>query len=299
MSWQQLRLVTSQPHAETVSEALQDLGALSITYLDNQDSPQFEAHRGEVKLWPETHVMALFPAAFDMEIILAALSRALPAPTYHELQHIKYELLEDKDWQHEWKNYFKPLTFGNKIHICPSWYTPEKDLACTLMLDPGMAFGTGTHETTQLMLEWLADTALEERCVIDYGCGSGILAMAAAKLDATHVIAIDNDPQAVSTTADNARQNHIPATILTCYCTGEYPEDLQADIILANILANPLKQLAPHLISLLKPGGDLVLSGLLSDQAEELESVYQPQIEFISRETKGDWLRLVGKKITQ
>lgn len=299
MTWQQLRLVTNQPHAELVAEALQNLGALSITYLDNQDSPQFEANRGEVNLWPETNIMALFPAEFDMEIILAALRKQVPAETQPALQQAKYELLEDKDWQHEWKTYFKPLTFGDKIHICPSWYTPEADHRCTLMLDPGMAFGTGTHETTQLMLEWLAATPLEGSVVIDYGCGSGILAMAAAKLDAKTVVAIDNDPQAVTTTEQNARENHIPASLLSCYCTGEYPKDLQANIILANILANPLKQLASHLISLLTPNGYLVLSGLLANQAEELESVYQPHIEFISREIKGDWLRLVGKKIAQ
>ncbi|MFI3247474.1 MAG: 50S ribosomal protein L11 methyltransferase, partial [Ferrimonas sp.] len=205
------------------------------------------------------------------------------------------EALEDKDWEREWMDHFHPMKFGHRLWICPSWReAPEPD-AVNVLLDPGLAFGTGTHPTTALCLQWLDSLDLTNKQVVDFGCGSGILAIAAIKLGAADVVGLDIDPQALTASADNAERNGIKDK-LTVYLPKDQPQDLQADVVVANILAGPLRELAPVISALVKPGGQLALSGLLQEQAEELRTIYSQWFTLNPTTIEGDWCRLDGQK---
>lgn len=271
------------------SELLSELGALAVTLQDAADQPLYEPPLGSTPLWERTDVVALFEANANIESVLDVLRSTFPA---HAPLRYTVTQVEDRDWQRECLDQFKPLKFGERLWVCPSWHeTPEPD-AANIILDPGLAFGTGTHPTTALCLEWLDAHDVHGLDVLDYGCGSGILALAAAKLGAVKVWAVDHDPQALTATRANAVQNGLGATILTMA-----PEQLpavQADLILANILANVLGDLAARFAGLLKPGGRLVLSGILFEQAEQLVQAYRPWFEVrIWREREG-WVCLEG-----
>ena len=270
MPWIQLKLNTTGANAEDLSDALMEAGAVSITFQDTHDTPVFEPLPGETRLWGDTDVIGLFDAETDMNDVVAILENhpLLGAGFAH-----KIEQLEDKDWEREWMDNFHPMRFGERLWICPSWRDVPDENAVNVMLDPGLAFGTGTHPTTSLCLQWLDSLDLTGKTVIDFGCGSGILAIAALKLGAAKAIGIDIDPQAIQASRDNAERNGV-SDRLELYLPKDQPEEMKADVVVANILAGPLRELAPLISVLPVSGGLLGLSGILASQAESVCEAY-------------------------
>lgn len=292
MAWVQIRLNSTDQHAERISDFLDDIGAVSVTFMDSQDTPIFEPLPGETRLWGNTDVVALFDAETDMQEIVAMLQQSgVIEPDFA----YKIEQIEDKDWEREWMDNFHPMLFGKRLWICPSWRDVPDPNAVNVMLDPGLAFGTGTHPTTALCLQWLDSLDLTGKTVIDFGCGSGILAIAALKLGAKSAIGIDIDPQAILASRNNAEANGV-ADNLQLFLANDQPQDLQADVVVANILAGPLKELAPHIITLVKPQGDLGLSGILATQADAVCEAYQTAFALDPVVEKEEWCRITGKK---
>lgn len=272
---------------------LEKLGALSITLEDAQDQPFFEPAPGEIPLWDKIQVTALFEEDVDPHLV-RAMMHSLDGL---KLENWRQERLEDEDWERRWMDEFSPLHFGGNLWVCPSWLEPPDPSAINLMLDPGLAFGSGTHETTALCLEWLAENRPERKSVIDYGCGSGILAIAALKLGATKAVGIDIDPQAVTASHDNALKNQIPANRLEVF-EPQASSTKPAQLVLANILSGPLVELAPTLAGLTEEGGTIVLSGILKEQAGTVAAAYTPNFELDPVAIKGDWCRISGHKKT-
>jgi ribosomal protein L11 methyltransferase len=231
MPWQQLTLYTTKEHAEAISEQLETLGAASVTMQDAADQPLYEPPPGATPLWQMTNVVGLFDDSFDMNALLEQLRDGLDG----ELPEIRIEELEDQDWERAWMDDFKPMQFGERLWIVPSWTEAPDTGGVNILLDPGLAFGTGTHPTTRLCLEWLDGHPIAGKTVIDYGCGSGILAIGAALLGAATVIGVDTDPQAITASDENARRNNISEKI-HAYLPGHEPKE-SADLLLANILA--------------------------------------------------------------
>lgn len=290
MAWIQLRIHTGKQEAELLSDLLMELGSVSITFEDGKDEPIFEPKLGETPLWSDTIVIALFDASTDLSPIIEIVKMQSYLGdnfTY------KIEQIEDKDWVREWMDAFHPIKFGEKLWICPSWREiPDPD-AVNVILDPGLAFGTGTHPTTALCLEWLDSLEITDKNVVDFGCGSGILSVAALKLGAKQVTGIDIDYQAIEASKANAERNNV-SDKLALYLPQDQPQNLQADVLVANILAGPLRELAPLIAELVKPCGKLALSGLLREQAEEISSFYSQWFYMDEPCHKGDWTRLCG-----
>ena len=294
MAWIQIRLNSTDRKAEQISDYLEEIGAVSVTFMDSQDTPIFEPLPGETRLWGNTDVVALFDAETDMAQILRLLRQE---KHLDENTAYKIEQIEDKDWEREWMDNFHPMRFGKRLWICPSWReVPEPD-AVNVMLDPGLAFGTGTHPTTALCLEWLDSLDLRGKTVIDFGCGSGILAIAALKLGAQSAVGIDIDPQAILASRNNAEQNGV-ADRLRLFLSDEKPSDLKADVVVANILAGPLKELYPLISQLVKPQGALGLSGILATQAESVCETYQQSFNLDAVQEREEWCRITGKALT-
>lgn len=254
--------------------------------------PLFSNHcRGNSPLG-DTDVIGLYDAETDMKLVIAQLENSpLLAPGFVH----KIEQIEDKDWEREWMDNFHPMRFGQRLWICPSWRDVPDPTAVNVMLDPGLAFGTGTHPTTSLCLEWLDGLDLEGKTVIDFGCGSGILAIAALKLGAAHAIGIDIDPQAILASRDNAERNGVSER-LSLYLPKDQPQDLQADVVVANILAGPLRELAPMISVLPRVGGHLGLSGVLASQAESVADAYRADFNIDPVAEKDEWCRITGVK---
>ncbi len=219
MPWIQLKLNATSENAEMIGELLMDNGALSATFTDSHDTPIFEPAPGETRLWGDTDITGLYEADTDMTLVVAALNNS---PLLNENFALKIEQLEDKDWEREWMENFHPMQFGERLWICPSWKPVPDPSAVNVMLDPGLAFGTGTHPTTALCLKWLDAQNLQDKVVIDFGCGSGILAIAALKLGAKRVIGIDIDHQAITASRDNAERNNV-SDQLELYLPGDMP----------------------------------------------------------------------------
>lgn len=292
MAWVQIRINSTNQQAESLSDALEELGAVSVTFVDSQDTPIFEPLPGETRLWGNTDVVGLFDAETDMQQIYQQL---IMNNVINENCAYKIEQIEDKDWEREWMDNFHPMQFGKRLWICPSWRPVPDENAVNVMLDPGLAFGTGTHPTTALCLQWLDGLDLANKTVIDFGCGSGILAIAALKLGAKQAIGIDIDPQAIQASRDNAERNGV-SDRLSLFLAKDQPENLQADIVVANILAGPLKELATPIIQLLKKNGHLGLSGILTSQAESVCQAYQHSINLDDVTEKDEWCRITGNK---
>ena len=290
MSWLQLKIHSQRPNAEAIEDALLAAGAASVTMEDNADQPILEPGVGETPLWDDIKVTGLFAAETDttQATVIATASYGDSLPSY------RWEILEDKDWERAWMDNYQPMQFGDNFWVCPSWLEPPKPDAVNLLLDPGLAFGTGTHPTTALCLQWLGQADVKDKIVIDYGCGSGILGIAALLLGAKKVIAVDNDPQALIATIDNAQNNHIKPKKISTYLPEDTP-NIKADIVLANILAGPLTELAETLHQHCEPNADIVLSGLLDIQAENLSSHYQQWFEMDPASNQDGWMRLTGK----
>lgn len=295
MPWIQLRIPADSDTADQLEDLLMALGADAVSMEDAADEPLFEPDPGTTPLWQETRVTGLFDAGRDIEQLCAEIRDGWHQQTQQSLPEIDIELVEDKDWARAWMDDFKPLKFGERLWIVPSWHEAPDPDAANLSLDPGLAFGTGTHATTALCLEWLDQHPIAGRQVIDYGCGSGILGLAALLLNARHVIGVDTDPQALEASRDNARRNGIADDRLDLYLPGDEPE-LQAEVMLANILAQPLIMLAPKLAAKVMPRGDLVLSGILPHQAREVMEAYEPWFVMDEPEQREEWIRLTGRR---
>ena len=291
MSWQQIKVNVDAQDAETVGDFLIENNAQAVTFVDAKDTPIFEPKPGEILLWPSTQVIGLYPAQADMTDLIDNLASM---PCFNTSFHYALDQLEDKDWEREWMDNFHPMQFGERLWICPSWREiPEPD-AINIMLDPGLAFGTGTHPTTSLCLKWLDAQDLEQKSIVDFGCGSGILALAALLLGAKHAVGIDIDPQALLASRQNAEKNAVEAR-LSLYLPPEQPA-VEVDIVMANILAGPIKELHQVITDFCLPGGKLMLSGILDCQAEEVLAVYQDNFDFDPVAVEGEWVRLTGTK---
>ncbi|ABO22203.1 50S ribosomal protein L11 methyltransferase [Shewanella loihica] len=292
MAWIQLKIDTDNQHAEQLSDMLMELGSLSITYEDGKDTPIYEPNLGETPLWSHTVITALFEADYDLAPVVEMLK--LQPYLGADFSH-KIEQVEDKDWEREWMDNFHPIQFGRRLWICPSWREVPDPEAVNVMLDPGLAFGTGTHPTTALCLEWLDGLDLQGKEAIDFGCGSGILAVAALKLGAAKVTGIDIDYQAIDASKANAERNQV-ADKLDLYLPEDQPADLKAEVLVANILAGPLRELAPLIAEKVQPGGLLALSGLLKEQADEISQHYAQWFDMDAPVHKEDWSRLTGRR---
>ncbi|MDJ0877632.1 MAG: 50S ribosomal protein L11 methyltransferase [Halieaceae bacterium] len=286
MAWLQVRLNTRADLAPAAENLLLELGAVSVTLQDNADQPLFAGAEPEEKLWQETRVSGLFPADTD----LAQLRADLPEPYRGAVQ---VEILEDKDWEREWMQHYQPRQFADGLWLCPSWLTPPDPDAVNIMLDPGLAFGTGTHPTTAMCLGEIAARLNPGARVVDFGCGSGVLGIAALLLGAADLLATDTDPQALAATWANAERNQVGAGSLTVCHPDKLVGDEQADLVVANILAGPLCELAPVLTAMLTPGATLLLSGILREQVDMVRSAYSLDLG-IAREEDG-WVALVGR----
>ncbi len=294
MTWIQVKIQTQRDQTEQVENLLSELGSPAIMLLDAGDQPLLEPPPGATPLWDSVWVQGLFSAESDMDALLEFLAQQLDG----QITTLRAEVLEDKDWERAWMDHYHPMAFGKRLWVVPSWTPPPCPDAVNLLLDPGLAFGTGTHATTSLCLNWLDSLELSDKTVMDYGCGSGILAIAALLLGARHAIAVDNDPQALLSTQENARRNGV-LDRLVVYLPEEVPDELKTscDVVVANILAKPLIHLAELLCGYLRPLGELALSGLIRSQVEDVSCAYNPWIQFSSPEFRDeDWCRLQGKR---
>ncbi|XKM14032.1 50S ribosomal protein L11 methyltransferase [Orbaceae bacterium ac157xtp] len=292
MPWIQIKINTTNQQAESISELLEESGAVSVTFQDTYDTPVFEPLPGETRLWGNTDVIGLYEADVDTAYLIKTLKNS---PLFTDDLPYKIEQLEDKDWEREWMDNFHPMQFGERLWICPSWRPIPDPNAVNVMLDPGLAFGTGTHPTTALCLQWLDGLDLTDKTIIDYGCGSGILAIAALKLGAKKAIGIDIDPQALQASKDNAQRNQVDDR-LSLYLAKDIPDNLLADIVVANILAGPLKELEPNISILVKPQGLLGLSGILESQSQSVCDAYQTHFKLDKVAIKEEWCRITGVK---
>ncbi|WP_439860782.1 50S ribosomal protein L11 methyltransferase [Pseudomonas sp. MBLB4136] len=289
MPWLQVRLAITPEQAETYEDALLEVGAVSVTFMDAEDQPIFEPDLGTTPLWSHTHLLALFEADTDADSLIAHL-QLLTGGTLPEHQ---LERIEDQDWERSWMDNFQPMRFGRRLWIVPSWHAAPEPDAVNLLLDPGLAFGTGTHPTTALCLEWLDAQELTDCNVLDFGCGSGILAIAALLLGAPQAVGTDIDPQALEASRDNAGRNGIAPERFALYLPADLPPQ-PAEVVVANILAGPLVALAPQITSLVKPGGRLALSGILAEQADEVRAAYSDAFVLEPTASKEGWVRISG-----
>ncbi|ARD44660.1 50S ribosomal protein L11 methyltransferase [Colwellia sp. PAMC 21821] len=290
MPWIQLRLSADEETAEKYSDWLSACGAQAVTFIDAKDTPIYEPLPGdEVIYWNNTVVMGLYDAGHDMDKVLNYLKGIHPDKAN---MAYKLEQLEDKDWEREWMDNFHPMKFGQRLWVCPSWREVPDPSAVNVMLDPGLAFGTGTHPTTALCLTWLDGLDLEGKTVVDFGCGSGILSLAALKLGAKKVIGIDIDPQALQASLENAKRNQCEDR-LELFLPKDQPE-FKADVVVANILAGPLRELAPVIIEYVASKGVLALSGVLEEQAEQLQTIYGEFCQMDPITIQDEWVRLSG-----
>jgi len=297
MPFLELTLTIRSEQQPRVEEALEDIGALSVTLQDaDAETPDeqaiFEPGVGELPLWPTITLNALFDEHTDRRGLTEALGELLP---WLEPDQVQYRDIADQDWERAWMDTFKPMQFGRRLWIYP-WNIepPADDDAVVVRLDPGLAFGSGTHPTTALCLEWLDAQALQGRSVIDYGCGSGILAIAALKLGAASAVGVDNDPQALTASADNAERNEV-AERLALFLPEDHDVE-PADVFVANILAGPLAELAPTFAAAAKPGAPFAISGILKGQEDELLERYAEWFEELRADTREDWVRISGRR---
>jgi ribosomal protein L11 methyltransferase len=290
MPWLQLSIEVPADQAEIASEAFSATGALSVTVLDAGDEPLLEPAPGETPLWSSNRIVALFDPETDVVQVEARLRDALPG----ESIHCQQERLEDQDWSNTWRDDFSAMQFGRRLWVCPVGELPPDPEAVVVQMDPGLAFGTGTHVTTGFCLEWLDEHPPAGKQVLDYGCGSGILAIAACKLGADRVYAVDIDPQALQATRDNAARNGVEGRLEVLH-----PDELGAapvDVVMANILANPLIELAGALAERVRHGGHLIMTGILGEQGAAVMAAYQDWFDFRAPVLRDEWVLLEGVK---
>lgn len=295
MAWQQLTIATREEDAAVFEQLLEQLGALSITFTDGADQPIYEPPLETTPLWNQTCVTGLFEETTDLS----------DATNFFETQiadsapwKISLERLEDQVWERVWLANFKPIQFANNFWICSTEHQlpnhVELSQATVLRLDPGLAFGTGTHPTTALCLEWLSAQTLTDKNIVDFGCGSGILAIAAILVGAKNASCIDIDPQALTATLDNADKNNVNEQIHV-FNADNYPNQ-PSELVLANILAEPLISLSKQISQLVKPEGTLILSGILGEQVDQVKACYQDSFVFETTRLKDNWACLIAVK---
>ncbi|WP_306602790.1 50S ribosomal protein L11 methyltransferase [Azonexus sp.] len=295
MAWQNVSFLTDAAKADPICDALIEIGALSASIEDADagtpdEQPQF-GEPGSVNTpgWTHSRVVALFEPDADVAAMLAAAAEQLGLP---EVPTFTVDAVEEQNWVQLTQSQFDPIRVSGRLWIVPSWHESPDPAAINLILDPGMAFGTGSHPTTRLCLEWLERTVKPGDSVLDYGCGSGILAIAAAKLGAARVAGVDIDPQAVEAANANAERNAVSAEFSDSAAplAGEY------DVVVANILSNPLRVLAAAICAHVRSGGSLALSGILREQADEIIAVYAPWIALEVADVREDWVCLSGRR---
>lgn len=294
MAWQSLKISADETSAEILSDALMELGALAASIEDAHEGTQasqpiFGEPGAQAGVWHNSIVSALFPAHTDLAEVVAAAAQAAqlaPIPPYTT------EIVEEQDWVRLTQSQFDPIQISPRLWIVPTWHTAPDPAALNLVLDPGLAFGTGSHPTTHLCLQWLDAHIKGGETVLDYGCGSGILAIAALKLGAAKAIGIDIDAQAIQASKQNAAQNGVAAEF---FLSDDAPV-IEADIVVANILANPLKVLAPMLARAVRSGGSVVLSGILNEQAEAVMTIYREWFDMSTPLASEGWVCVTGVK---
>lgn len=288
MPWLQLSVTTNRDHTEQVEHALLQQGAHSITYRDAEDAPILEPAPGETPIWEHSIVTGVFDSDADVDTLLTALNIALENCECS----IHSEMLEDQNWVRAWMEHYKPMQFGQRLWIVPTHMEPCDHAAVNLRLDPGLAFGTGTHPTTALCLHWLEANITDQNSLLDYGCGSGILAIAALMLGMQSAVGVDIDPQAIDASISNAENNTVLQRLKLKLVNDFQPQ--QFDVVMANILSGPLVKLASLLAACTRPGGDIVLSGILHEQAERIRDVYSSFFDMDNPVIQGDWAMLHG-----
>ena len=291
MDWLQISFQIEKSQADLISEVLTGLGSLSITYSDTLDDAIYEPPVGQTPLWDNVTVNALFPADVNQEDIKASIFEIC------NVNALSSFILKDRVWEDECKKDFHSMKFGENLWVCPSWESQAElpSDAIIINMDPGLAFGTGSHQTTSLCLEYLDNNPPKNIDVIDFGCGSGILAIAAAKLGALRVLAIDNDPQAVISSKDNIINNQCESMIKTIHSKDEIDFE-GCDLLIANILTNPLIELAPRFAALVNPDGGLLLSGILKKQVDRVEDCYSEYFTNLEVSNMDEWYRVTGTR---
>jgi len=291
MTWLELSVRVARRHAALVETLLQNEPVLAVTMTDDADDPVLEPGVGETPLWPSVCVTALFDGETPVEPLTRILSLVPGVDWPHQ---VNFRRFENQQWERVWMDRFKPMRFGRDLWIVPGEAEVPAQARHVLKLDPGLAFGTGTHPTTRLCLEWMDGHDFTGETVVDYGCGSGVLGIAAAIKGAGRVMCIDNDPQALTATRDNARRNGVEDIIERLAPEQFSPQT--ADVVLANILAGPLIELAPRLRACLARGGSLALSGILEDQAQEVADAYAHTVPNLEKRVVDGWVLLTGTR---
>ena len=287
MSWLKISFAVKKDQLDIVSEQLEQAGAQAVTIEDAGDHPLFDLLDGEQPVWDSSLITGLFNAEQGLDAVLAELANSI-AP--HTLPDYQVETLADQDWERSWMDRFQPMQYGSDLWICPTWCEPPDPDATNIMLDPGLAFGSGSHETTRLCMQWLSGQELEGKSVIDYGCGSGILAITALKMGAAHALGVDIDPQALQASRQNAQLNLVSDS-LQLELPKNVPEQSEADIIFANILAGTLIELKSQLLGFRKPQGVLILSGVLQSQKALIIKEFEAG-NIVQVVSEGDWLMM-------
>lgn len=294
MPWLQLKIITPRRFVESLEDSLLAAGAASVTLEDNADQPILEPGLGETPLWDNVKMTGLFDAEINITKATAIAERKFG----NKLPEHKWEQLEDKDWEREWMENYHAIRCGERLWICPSWQQPPEPDKVNLMLDPGLAFGTGTHPTTFMCMQWIDQQDFTGLDIMDYGCGSGILGIATLLMGARKVIGVDIDPQALLATTENAKRNNLPEDAMPVFLPKDCPQ-IKADIMLANILAGPLAELAPALNAMTKIGGKICLSGILAIQADAVKTAYAVWFDFDPIAMQEEWVRLTATKVRE
>ena len=293
MAWWQFSVRCDLAEVAQIEELLFDLGAISINLSDAEDEPIYEPLPGHMPLWQTSIVTGMFDTAVDPEQLFQTINESLPA---HLQIYLRQTQLDDRDWVQAYREHYFPIQCANKLWIVPGWHQPPDPNAINIILDPGLAFGTGGHPTTALCLSWLAENNLKDMTVIDYGCGSGILAIAALKLGAKRVIGVDIDPQALEASRRNADRNNIAADRFLLYLPEQF-KMTTVQLVIANILAGPLVKLSEKLAALVIPGGKILLSGILDQQTDEIQSAYRSFFNLHRSGASEGWVRITGTRL--
>ncbi len=297
MKWLQIHITVEQAQVDFTETLLESLGAVSVTLDDAENQDLLEPLPGETPLWNKVIVTGIYAQEDDEEIDVAALETFIR--TQLPTEPMRSEFMEDQEWERTWMDAYEPIQIGEKYWIVPEWMEPPEADAVNIKLDGGLAFGTGNHASTFLCLQWLGQTDVKDKIVIDYGCGSGILAVAALLLGAKKVYATDIDPQAVLATQQNAELNGVLDNLYVGLPDEFYEtlKDQKADVFVANILAGPLMMLAPQFATLVKPESEFALAGVIQEQVEEVSSVYSEFFDILQVETRDEyWCRISGKR---
>lgn len=294
MGYHRIRYRVDREQSEPLCQALEQCAALAVTIEGADSAPHYDQAGPVDPEWDTVYVTGLFADSVDPDSIHRQLRTVATAPPLPESSP-EVEHLAEQDWERVCLQQFQPLRITRRLWICPSWIEPPDPDAVNIVLDPGLAFGTGSHATTALCLQWLANAPLAGKTLVDYGCGSGILAVVALKLGADHVIAVDIDPRARTATRDNANANQVVGTRLQVLAPEQLAADIKADVVVANILADVIVEQAPVLERMLAANGTILLTGILESQVEQVRGAYAPAIEFAATQ-RDEWCLLVGRR---